>query len=455
MSNILDKDTIVAQATPPGRGGIGIVRISGDNAVAIAQGLITKAKLPAPRFAQYTKFIDSDNSVIDQGIILFFPAPHSFTGEDVIELQGHGGPWVMDRLLRRILQLGGRLARPGEFSERAFLNNKIDLAQAEAIADLIDSASEQAARSAIRSLQGEFSLQIKQLVERLTYLRVYVEAAIDFAEEEIDFLAEGGVAQQLAELIAQLKMLLSQAKQGAVLREGLSIVLAGLPNAGKSTLLNRLSGEEVAIVTDIPGTTRDVMRQQILVEGIPLHLLDTAGLRQSDDLIEQEGIRRAWQAIEQADGVLLILDATQPKEAAEFKQEFLSKLKTKLPIVEVYNKIDLVNNFVPEDPAESVISLSAKTGEGMALLRQRLVHLAGFEQTTTEASFIARRRHLEALTKAEACLQQGYQLFQQSFAGELLAEDLRQAQHLLGEITGEFTTDDLLGKIFSSFCIGK
>lgn len=460
MINIVHFDTIAAQATPPGRGGIGVIRVSGPNTQAIASALLNIQL--QPRVAHYASFKDQDGLIIDQGIAIFFPEPHSFTGEDVIEFQGHGGPVVMDRLLKRILQLGGRLARPGEFSERAFLNNKIDLTQAEAIADLINSASEQAARSAVRSLQGEFSRQIQLIIEQLIEVRMYVEAAIDFVEEEIDFLSDGKITRSLQTLLAQIATVRQQAKQGAVLREGLTVVLAGLPNAGKSTLLNCLSGEEIAIVTDIPGTTRDLMRQAINLKGIPLHIVDTAGLRESDDPIEQEGIKRAWQAIHQADCVLLIVDATQENLEQALEPSLLKELPKNVPILIVCNKLDLVKKVKPQAAAdvpspvnENYIYLSAKTGEGVDDLRHRLIQLAGFDLSTTEATFIARRRHLDALIKAEQLLQQGFEQFQKNVAGDLLAEDLRQIQQILGEITGEFTSDDLLGKIFSSFCIGK
>lgn len=449
-------DTIAAQATPSGRGGIGIIRLSGPKAQTIAQAIIHKSL--KPRIAHYADFCDQNGSVIDQGIVLFYPAPHSFTGEDVIEFQGHGGPAVMDSLLRRILHLGSRMARPGEFSERAFLNNKIDLAQAEAIADLINSASEQAARSAIRSLQGEFSRKIQSLVEQLIHLRMYVEASIDFVDEEVDFLTDGKITQSLHTLLEQIAALRQQAKQGAVLREGLTIVLAGLPNAGKSTLLNCLSGQEVAIVTDIPGTTRDLLRQSILLEGIPLHIIDTAGLRESEDPIEQEGIKRAWQAIQQADCILLIVDATGHENSAAL----LQTLPKNVPCFVIFNKIDLVEKITSQHALATAensnitsIYLSAKTGQGIETLRHHLIQMAGFDSSTTEASFMARRRHLDALANAETLLQQSKTQFQQSFAGDLLAEDLRQAQQYLNEITGEFTSDDLLGKIFASFCIGK
>lgn len=449
-------ETIVAQATPPGRGGVGIVRVSGPQAKSIASEII-KTSLQERR-AQYQTFYDHDGSVIDLGIILFFPNPNSFTGEDVVEFQGHGGPIVIDNLLKRIVNLGARLARPGEFCERAFLNDKMDLTQAEAIADLIDSNSQQAARSAIRSLQGDFSKEINRLLEQLIQLRMYVEAALDFPEEEIDFLSDGKVQKDINNLLAQLETIQESARQGALIREGFTVVIAGKPNAGKSTLLNALSGTDCAIVTDVPGTTRDVMREHIQIDGLPIHIIDTAGLRDSDDRVEQEGIRRAKKEIEKADHVLLLLEAqaSETNSFSELLQDFPELSPPQQAITIVNNKIDLLGHKAKCDQQQNntVISLSAKTGEGLDLLKQHLKECAGYHQNP-EGTFIARRRHLEALEKTNHFIHSGLQQLTHQKAGELLADDLRQAQNALSEITGIFTPDDLLGKIFSSFCIGK
>ncbi len=446
-------DTIAAIATPPGRGGIGIVRVSGKLALDIAEK-ITAIK-PKPRYAHYSNFNDADGIVIDIGIIIYFPAPHSFTGEDIIEFQGHGGQVVMDSLLQRILQLGARLATPGEFSQRAFLNDKIDLTQAEAIADLIDSSSQQAARCAIRSLQGEFSKRIDHFLEKLINLRIYIEAAIDFPDEEIDFLSDGKVEWDLMQLLNELKLLIAETKQGTILREGVTVVIAGHPNAGKSTLLNQLSGREAAIVTDIPGTTRDVMREYILINGVPLHIIDTAGLRDSDDPIEQEGIRRARHEIDNADRVLVIIDGQQLKNI-NIKQYIQSQFNSAIPVTIIINKIDLLGTKVHRGFLEGYdcLYISAKQALGIDLLRQYLREQFGFSQTN-EGGFIARRRHLQALENALHSIKQGAEQLSIHHAGELVAEDLRAAQQYLCEITGEFTSDDLLGKIFSEFCIGK
>lgn len=449
-------DTIVAIATPPGRGGVGIVRISGSRVTAVAEAVL--GKLPSPRHAFYSSFLASDNGVIDEGIALFFPCPHSFTGEDVLELQCHGSPIVLDMLVRRILELEVRLARPGEFSERAFLNDKLDLTQAEAIADLIDAGSEQAARAALRSLQGEFSQAIHVLVDKIIHLRMYVEAAIDFPEEEIDFLSDGKIAAQLAVILQEQEKLYQNAQQGAMLKEGLTIVIAGRPNAGKSSLLNRLSGRESAIVTDIAGTTRDVLREQIQIDGIPLHVIDTAGLRDSQDVVEQEGIRRAWHEIKQADHIILVVDKLQtpPAEVTQLLTELRRQVSDQLPLTVIRNKIDLTIDqpgFVKQNGI-TFIDLSAKTGAGFELLKQHLKESAGI-YTQFDGNFIARRRHLDALKRAHEFLLKGQEQLLNYRAGELLAEELRQAQQALNEITGQFTTDDLLGKIFSSFCIGK
>ncbi|ARA71027.1 tRNA uridine-5-carboxymethylaminomethyl(34) synthesis GTPase MnmE [Pasteurella multocida] len=451
------KETIVAQATAPGRGGIGILRVSGPKAVEVAHTVL--GKCPKPRMADYLPFKDSDGNVLDQGIALYFKAPHSFTGEDVLELQGHGGQVVLDLLLKRILQLEGlRLARPGEFSEQAFLNDKLDLAQAEAIADLIDASSEQAARSALKSLQGEFSNKVNQLVDSVIYLRTYVEAAIDFPDEEIDFLADGKIEAHLNDIITQLDHVRSEAKQGSILREGMKVVIAGRPNAGKSSLLNALAGREAAIVTDIAGTTRDVLREHIHIDGMPLHIIDTAGLREATDEVERIGIVRAWSEIEQADRILLMLDSTEAdnQDLEKVRSEFLTKLPSNIPVTIVRNKADLSgeNEGIVEQNGYTVITLSAKTQQGIALLREHLKQSMGY-QTNMEGGFLARRRHLEALEQAATHLQQGHVQLTQFYAGELLAEELRRVQNHLSEITGQFTSDDLLGNIFSSFCIGK
>ncbi|MFP4732706.1 tRNA uridine-5-carboxymethylaminomethyl(34) synthesis GTPase MnmE [Pasteurella multocida] len=451
------KETIVAQATAPGRGGIGILRVSGPKAVEVAHAVL--GKCPKPRMADYLPFKDSDGNVLDQGIALYFKAPHSFTGEDVLELQGHGGQVVLDLLLKRILQLEGlRLARPGEFSEQAFLNDKLDLAQAEAIADLIDASSEQAARSALKSLQGEFSNKVNLLVDSVIYLRTYVEAAIDFPDEEIDFLADGKIEAHLNDIITQLDHVRSEAKQGSILREGMKVVIAGRPNAGKSSLLNALAGREAAIVTDIAGTTRDVLREHIHIDGMPLHIIDTAGLREATDEVERIGIVRAWSEIEQADRILLMLDSTEAdnQDLEKVRSEFLTKLPSNIPVTIVRNKADLSgeNEGIVEQNGYTVITLSAKTQQGVSLLREHLKQSMGY-QTNMEGGFLARRRHLEALEQAATHLQQGHVQLTQFYAGELLAEELRRVQNHLSEITGQFTSDDLLGNIFSSFCIGK
>ncbi|EEG87118.1 MULTISPECIES: tRNA uridine-5-carboxymethylaminomethyl(34) synthesis GTPase MnmE [Proteus] len=450
-------DTIVAQATPPGRGGVGILRVSGPKAALVAQTVL--GKLPKPRYADYLPFRNDDNSVLDQGIALFFPNPNSFTGEDVLELQGHGGPVILDLLLKRILQIPGvRIANPGEFSERAFLNDKLDLAQAEAIADLIDASSEQAARSAINSLQGAFSSHVNEMVESLTHLRIYVEAAIDFPDEEIDFLSDGIIEGKLNAVIAELDDVRAQARQGSLLREGMKVVIAGRPNAGKSSLLNALAGREAAIVTDIAGTTRDVLREHIHIDGMPLHIIDTAGLREASDEVERIGIERAWKEIEQADRVLFMVDSTTTDATTpeDIWPEFMARLPNTLPVTVIRNKSDLTgeNAEITAQGNYPMIRLSARDGMGIELLRDHLKEAMGFN-SNTEGGFLARRRHLQALNTAAEHLQQGHEQLVYAKSGELLAEELRLAQQALSEITGEFTSDDLLGRIFSSFCIGK
>lgn len=448
----IKNDTIAAIATPPGRGGVGIVRVSGSKAKQIAETVL--GECPAPRDARYLAFKDSTNTVLDQGIALFFKSPNSFTGEDVLELQGHGGPVVLDMLLSRVVDLGARLAQPGEFSERAFLNDKLDLAQAEAIADLIDSSSVEAARSALRSLQGEFSQRIHHLVEAMIKLRIYVEAAIDFPEEEIDFLADSAITDQLNTIIADLRKILAEAQQGCLLREGMNVVIAGQPNAGKSSLLNKLAQRELAIVTDIAGTTRDTLRQEISIDGLPVHIIDTAGLRESSDTVEQIGIQRAWSEIEQADRILLLINDADGITATD--QTIIDKLPHKIAVTVVRNKIDVNHQQagVSDGSLGKEIALSAKTGDGLELLTQHLKECVGY-QSAGEGSFMARRRHVDALQRALELVLHGQQELELHQAGELLAEDLRLGQEALNEITGEFSSDDLLGKIFSSFCIGK
>ncbi|MBP0945517.1 tRNA uridine-5-carboxymethylaminomethyl(34) synthesis GTPase MnmE [Pseudomonas alliivorans] len=452
------RETIAAIATAQGRGGVGIVRISGPLASKAAQAIIGRE--PKPRYAHYGPFADASGQTLDEGIALFFPGPNSFTGEDVLELQGHGGPIVLDMLLQRCLELGSRLARPGEFSERAFLNDKLDLAQAEAIADLIEASSAQAARNALRSLQGAFSQRVDKLTEKLIGLRIYVEAAIDFPEEEIDFLADGHVLSMLDEVRAELSTVLREAGQGALLRDGMTVVIAGRPNAGKSSLLNALAGREAAIVTEIAGTTRDVLREHIHIDGMPLHVVDTAGLRDTQDQVEMIGVQRALKAIGEADRILLVVDATAPEANDPFAlwPEFLEERPDPAKVTLIRNKSDLSGDLTGLETSPDghvTISLSARAGgEGLELLREHLKACMGYEQTS-ESSFSARRRHLEALRHASDSLEHGRAQLTLAGAGELLAEDLRQAQQSLGEITGAFSSDDLLGRIFSSFCIGK
>lgn len=452
------RETITAIATAQGRGGVGIVRISGPLARQAGQA-ITGREL-SPRHAHYGPFRSEDGLVLDEGIALFFPGPNSFTGEDVLELQGHGGPVVLDMLLQRCVQLGCRLARPGEFSERAFLNDKLDLAQAEAIADLIEASSAQAARNALRSLQGEFSRRVDNLTERLISLRIYVEAAIDFPEEEIDFLADGHVLGMLDQVRSDLASVMREAGQGALLRDGMTVVIAGRPNAGKSSLLNMLAGREAAIVTDIAGTTRDILREHIHIDGMPLHVVDTAGLRDTDDHVEKIGVERALKAIGEADRVLLVVDATAPEASDPFAlwPEFLDQRPRPDKVTLIRNKADLSGESIGIEESKDghvTITLSAKApDQGLDLLRDHLKACMGYEQTA-ESGFSARRRHLDALRQASASLEHGREQLTLAGAGELLAEDLRQAQQALGEITGAFSSDDLLGRIFSSFCIGK
>ena len=450
------QDTIAAVATPPGRGGVGIVRVSGALCKILAKKLL--GITPTPRYAHYLPFLDVQGEVIDEGLALYFPSPNSFTGEDVLEFQGHGGPVLLDRLLENLLQLGVRLAQPGEFSQRAFLNDKLDLAQAEAIADMIDATSRQAANNALKSLQGVFSQKVHALVDKLIYLRMYVEAAIDFPEEEIDFIGDGKVKEDLNAIIKQLEAVKNEAQQGFLMREGMNVVLAGRPNAGKSSLMNALAGYDKALVTEIAGTTRDVLKEHIHLDGMPLHLIDTAGLRETEDLVEQLGVERAWQEIEKADRILLLVDAqeTTSLDPLEIWPEFVKRLPHPERLTLVRNKIDLTAEAPVADLSTSppVIRIAAKQLVGVDNLRKHLKEVMGF-QNTTEGGFSARRRHLDALQRASQVIHKGKLQLELNGAGELLAEDLRSAQESLAEITGQFTADDLLGKIFGEFCIGK
>ncbi|HIG92257.1 MAG TPA: tRNA uridine-5-carboxymethylaminomethyl(34) synthesis GTPase MnmE [Methylococcaceae bacterium] len=445
------EDTIAAIATPFGKGGVAIIRISGPHSSDIAQQL--SSRKPQDRKALFTSFYDASNHIIDSGICIYFKTPNSYTGEDVVEIQGHGGIVVINMLLKRIISLGARIAKPGEFTERAFLNNKLDLTQAEAVADIIESTTEHSVRSAQRSLQGTFSKLIHELIGELTELRIYVEAAIDFVDEEIDFLNEGGIEQRIKLLSEKLTLVLSNAKTGQLLRDGISVVLVGKPNAGKSSLLNCLTGEETAIVTDIAGTTRDVLKEYIQLDGLPLHIIDTAGIHDSNNLIEQEGIRRAHKEIQYADKVLIIHDVRDQHGINEFISQLDSDNDKR---VIIFNKIDLIN-----EPAKVVYSkdgdqifLSIKTGEGFDLLTDYLKKSVGYDENQ-EVVFIARQRHVNALSEALIAINNGLTQLQQNQAGEIVAEELRLAQNHLGEITGKISSDDLLGKIFSNFCIGK
>ena len=453
-----DSETIVALATPRGRGGVAVIRISGSNIQRVSTQLL--GRIPKKRYAEYLSFLSEDGSVIDEGLALYFPAPNSFTGEDVLELQGHGGPVVVDCLLKRVMQLGARLARPGEFTERAFLNSKLDLVQAEAISDLIDAESEQAARAAMRSLQGDFSRRINQMRDTLISLRTWLEAAIDFADENIDFLRDTEVVNKLHSILADIKEIKNLAKQGTLLQEGLNLAIVGPPNAGKSSLLNKLSAQESSIVTSFAGTTRDVIKEKIQIEGLLLNIVDTAGLRITTDEIEKEGIKRTLVEIVKADLILWVVDHTTTAiEDSKFwkeQQTFLKDIFTDKRIIIIRNKIDLKQekSSIDKELGFDVIKLSAKTGEGLTLLFNFLKKYAGYT-VSSEGNFSARRRHLEALTNTEAALNNGLIKLKENQFPELLAEDLCLAQNYLGEITGQFTTNDLLGKIFSSFCIGK
>lgn len=444
-------DTIAAIATPPGKGGIGIVRVSGPRVPEIMKALFHKTLLP--RHAELLPFKNAEGEILDRGIALFFESPHSYTGEDVLELQGHGGPVVLNLLLQRILELGVRRAGPGEFTERAFINDKMDLAQAEAVIDLIESSSEQGVKAAARSLEGEFSKAVQQLLGDLIQIRMYIEAALDFPEEEIDFLSDKQLHENVKALQEDIENVLATARQGRLLKEGLNVVILGRPNAGKSSLLNRLAGRDSAIVTEIAGTTRDVLREHIHIDGLPLHIIDTAGLRESGDLIEQEGVRRAWDEVGKADRVLLLVDKRQ--EFGPEEEKTLKRIPAALPVDIIHNKLDLTGDkpFIKNASRGVLIGLSVKTGEGFQLLTDHLKQSVGFEQTA-ENQYTARRRHIEAMKRVKKHIEQAHQQLVEG-AGELAAEEMRLGQEALSEITGKFGSDDLLGEIFSSFCIGK
>ncbi|HVN46220.1 MAG TPA: tRNA uridine-5-carboxymethylaminomethyl(34) synthesis GTPase MnmE [Steroidobacteraceae bacterium] len=446
-------DTIVAAATPPGRGGVGIVRISGPKAPELAAVLL--GDVPPPRQATVARFLDSQQQALDAGLALFFPAPHSYTGEHVLELHGHGGPLVMESLIERALELGARRAEPGEFTQRAFLNDKLDLAQAEAIADLIDAGSREAARAAMRSLQGEFSAMVRGLTEAVIELRTHVEAAIDFPEEEIDFLADRELSERFRSVRDHFAAILESARHGRLLREGMTVVIAGRPNAGKSSLLNRLAGYDAAIVTPIPGTTRDVLRERIHLDGMPLHVLDTAGLRQGGDVVEEEGIRRAQAAMQRADRVLFVIDAVEDPQGRAAREEG-ARLPAGVPLTLVFNKCDLARGrgLAPEEGGPPRFMISALTGAGLPELRAHLATCMGY-RSVDGGAISARARHLESLARARTHTARAEGLLEEQRAGELVAEELRAAQQALNEITGEFTTEDLLGRIFAGFCIGK
>ena len=462
----IETDTICAIATPVGKSGIGIVRLSGPDVAKACEEIL--GFLPSPRHAHYCDFLDADQTVIDQGVAIYYQSPDSFTGEDILELQGHGGVYVLNTVLERVLSLDIRLAGPGEFSERAFLNDKIDLLQAEAIADLIDANSKQAVQSAMRTLKGQFSELVHDLVTMLTTIRISVEAAIDFSDEDIDLMADAKVGESIEETLNQISAVYAQAQQGALLKDGLQVVITGIPNAGKSSLLNALSGINSAIVTDIPGTTRDLLTEDISIDGMPIHIIDTAGLRTSNNIVEIEGVKRAHDAIETADQILLVFDCTtseqdaatvlQPLNLAEKNADLIESILTRCTLI--YNKIDLLDNVPGKDSVLyknkelSIIRLSAKQGTGIGMLRDHLKTCAGF-RPTEETAFVARERHLAELKKAENLIKHSVLQLSKGSHLELVAEDLRLAQNHLGAITGEFTSDDLLGEIFSSFCIGK
>ena len=446
-------DIIAAIATPPGRGGVGVVRVSGKDLQQIIQEIL--GLFPKNRHASLSNFKDENGLIIDQGIAVFYPSPHSYTGEDVLELQGHGGPAVMDMLLSRCLSLGARLAQPGEFTLRAFLNNKLDLAQAESVADIIDASTGEAVRCAMRSLQGEFSAAIHTLTQTIIDLRMLIEATLDFPEEETSFLRHADIYSRLENIKSELGGIITAARQGSLLREGIQVVLVGQPNVGKSSLMNKLAREEVAIVTATAGTTRDAIRETIQIDGVPIHLIDTAGLRETDDEIEKIGIARAWAAIEKGGLVLLLTDCRYGLTSED--QGILDKLPAGVPLIHIVNKIDLLKNLPCASDKKEKIYLSAKTGAGIEQLRQSLLEIVGWKSgsSTSEGLFMARRRHLKALSDTNKHLEDACKITKQEIRAELLAEELRLAQLALSSITGEFSADDLLGEIFSRFCIGK
>ena len=446
--------TIAAIATPPGRGGVGVIRLSGPKAYAIAEAL-TQKELPQARFAGFRHFYDEQNEIMDEGLVICFPNPHSFTGEDVVELQGHGGPVIQNALLARLLELGATAAKAGEFSMRAFENGKMDLVQAEAIADLIDASSQAAARSAVRSLQGAFSTKVNTVLEKLIHLRLHVEAAIDFPEEEIDFLADGKILSLLEDVQSSVSQVQQSARQGQLLREGLQVVIAGKPNAGKSSLLNALAGVERAIVTDIAGTTRDVLHEKITLNGLPMTLTDTAGLRETGDIVEKEGIRRAIKEIENADLLLLVYDLSQGEDPLVLAQNYFADHIEPKRLMLIGNKCDITDQKAELTDLNGFrhITVSAKQETGVQALIETITAHAGFQPE--EDTFIARTRHLDAMKRTQVYLAEAHEQLTVYNAGELVAESLRLAQNALGEITGDFSADDLLGKIFGSFCIGK
>lgn len=454
MTNLQHQTTIAAIATPPGRGGVGVIRLSGPKAYAIAEALTGKALGPA-RYAAFRQFLDANGQVMDEGLVICFPNPNSFTGEDVVELQGHGGPVIQNTLLGRLLELGAIAAKAGEFSMRAFENGKMDLVQAEAIADLIDATSQAAARSAVRSLQGAFSSKVNTVLEKLIHLRLHVEAAIDFPEEEIDFLADGKILALLEDVQASVGAVQQSARQGQLLREGLQVVIAGKPNAGKSSLLNVLAGVERAIVTDIAGTTRDVLHEKISLNGLPITLTDTAGLRETGDIVEKEGIRRAIKEIENADLLLLVYDLSQGEDPMHLADTYFANYIDPKRLILIANKCDLVDSEAKVADLQGFrhITVSAKQEMGVQSLVDAITAHAGFQPE--EDTFIARTRHLDAMKRTQSYLAEAREQLVVYHAGELVAESLRLAQNALGEITGDFSADDLLGKIFGSFCIGK
>lgn len=453
-------DTIVAVATAAGPGGVGVIRLSGKQALTIGKKICARDTTFTPRHAHFQRFYNTENQLLDEGIVLYFPGPNSFTGEDVVELQGHGGPVLLDQIVKACIEWGARQAQAGEFSYRAFMNDRMDLTQAEAIADLIEAGTASAARAAVNSLAGVFSERVNAQVEELIHLRMYVEAAIDFPEEEIDFLSDGHIENSLKRLIATTKEVLQVAQQGRLLREGITVVIAGRPNAGKSSLLNRLAGDDVAIVTDIPGTTRDVLRETIHIDGMPIKIIDTAGLRESPDVVEQEGIKRAWAEIERADHILHVIDSSQvsadalasPEAQLPAGEKSLTALN--IPITHLWNKVD-VSGYSELAMGNNMLGVSAATGQGVDALKKHVKQAVGFVGEQGEGAFSARRRHVTALEACLNALENGVEQLAAHQAGELLAEDLRTAQQALEDITGAFSADDLLGRIFGSFCIGK